>query len=349
MHYRPLIIALISTGLLAGMAYAADSPPIAVDKNATSTDADASKATQSPTYEGWLAALKKEALQKKISEATLTAALDSAVLIPRVIELDRNQPEFKLTFQEYYARVASTDRVNKARELMVEHRQLLADIEKKYGVQPQYIVALWGMETDFGRLKGNFKVIDALVTLAYDGRRSSFFRRELIEALRIIDAGHIDAANMIGSWAGAMGQTQFMPSTFTGHAVDFDGNGKINVWDSTADALASGAHYLSDSGWSHDEPWGREVRLPEKFDPIQLGFGVKKTTDEWIELGVTRLNGNALDKNALRGSLVEIDGDNKRYFLVYDNYRAVMKWNRSVLFATTAGLLGDAIAGKTED
>ena len=305
--------------------------------------------SQSPTFEGWLKAFKKEARLKGISEATLKDSLENVELLPRVIELDRNQPEFKLNFSEYYRRVASPERIAKGQEMLKEHHALLTEIEQKYGVQSRFIVALWGMETDFGRITGGFSVINALVTLAYDGRRSSFFRKELIEALKIIDAGHVDAQGMIGSWAGAMGQTQFMPSTFTGNAVDFDGDGKINVWGSRADALASGSNYLAKSGWKHTQTWGREVALPDRFNKAAIGQGVKKTVSEWSRLGVTKLNGEHLGASNLRASVIEIEGQPNRYFLIFDNYRAILKWNRSTHFATTVGLLADAIAGKQID
>lgn len=326
----------VLTAMLLSMLIAV-SPTFAADNN------------QSPTFTGWLNAFKKEARIKGISDATLNAALDDVQLLPRVIELDRNQPEFKLSFAEYYRRVANAKRIEKGQAMLKKHHELLREIEKAYGVQPRFIVALWGMETDFGRLTGGFRIVDALVTLAFDGRRSSFFRRELIEALRIIDAGHTTADGMIGSWAGAMGQTQFMPSTFTGNAVDFDGDSKINVWDSTADALASGANYLAKSGWNHTQTWGQEVALPDNFNSLQLGLGVRKTVAEWTGLGVMKINGSSLGKSNLRASVIELEGEPNRYFIIYDNYRAILKWNRSTHFATTVGLLADAIAGKRVD
>ncbi len=296
-------------------------------------------------FQAWLEALRQEALAQGISQATLDQALAGVRPIERVIKFDRNQPEFKLTFARYYSRVVSQARIEKGRRLLREHAELLARIQQRYGVQPRFLVALWGMETDFGRLTGGFRVIDALVTLAYDPRRARYFRSQLLDALRIIDQGHISADAMTGSWAGAMGQTQFMPSTFLNYAVDFDGDGRKDVWGSTADALASGANYLARSGWRGDQTWGREVRVPAGLDPTLLGLERRQGLRDWQRLGVRRIDGRDLPRRNLPASLILLDGDtdNPRYFLVYDNYRAIMRWNRSHLFAASVGLLSDQI------
>ncbi len=298
-----------------------------------------------PDFATWLEALRAEALAQGISLRTLDEALTGVKPIERVIRFDRNQPEFKLTFARYFQRVVSRARVEKGRKLLREHRALLQQIQSRYGVQPRFVVALWGMETDFGRLTGGFKVIDALVTLAYDPRRSGYFRRQLLDALRIIDQGHVRAAEMTGSWAGAMGQTQFMPSTFLRYAVDFDGDGRKDLWHSTADALASGANYLARMGWRDDQTWGREVRLPADFDPGLFGLEQRKRLSQWQALGVRRIDGRDLPRRDLLASLIQLDGDTDkpRHFLVYDNYRAIMKWNKSHHFATSVGILSDRI------
>jgi membrane-bound lytic murein transglycosylase B len=297
---------------------------------------------QNPTFQGWLNAFKKEASNSGISEATLVSALSDVKPIPRIIELDRNQPEFKLTFEQYYQRVVNKRRINKGRKLLKEHHALLADIEKKHGVQPRFIVALWGMETDFGRMTGGFKVIDALVTLAFDGRRSSFFRKQLIHALRIIDQGHVTAKKMTGSWAGAMGQTQFMPSTFANNAIDHDGDGRIDLWSNKGDALASGANYLARTGWKANQSWGVEVKLRQPLDEKLLGIKVRKNLSEWVELGVESINGKLLNAPG-KVSIVTLSGPNNRSFMVFHNYLAIMDWNKSTHFATSVGLLADAI------
>lgn len=301
---------------------------------------------QAPTFKGWLAGLKAEARAKGISEATLDAAFKGVNPIKKVVKLDRNQPEFKLTFAQYLKRVAPPFRVNRGKRMMKKHKKLLLAIQKKYGVQPRFIVALWGMETDFGRLTGGFRVINALSTLAFDGRRSQFFRAQLISALKIIDAGHITADAMQGSWAGAMGQTQFMPSTFMRHAVDFNGDGRINVWTDSGDALASGANYLSKTGWKSTQTWGREVTLPADFPKDMLELDVVKPISFWQEMGVRRVNGKDLPTRDIPASVVQLDDKTGPAYLVYDNYRAIMDWNKSKNFATAVGILSDRIGGR---
>ena len=296
-----------------------------------------------PTFKGWISGLKKEALVKGISQKTIDEALSEPKLIKRVIELDRSQPEFKLTFEQYFKKVVDKRRVDRGRKMLVKNRELLAQIEKKFGVQPRFVVALWGMETDYGRITGGFSVIDALVTLAYDGRRSAYFRKELINALMIIDQGHISAKKMIGSWAGAMGQTQFMPSTFLSYAVDFTGDGKKNVWKNRQDALASGANYLSKSGWKGTQTWGREVKLTKPVKQTSFGLEMSKPISEWSALGVVGSDGKPLADSELDASLINLDGEKGRFFLIYNNYRVIMEWNKSTSFATSVGLLADAI------
>ena len=217
-------------------------------------------------FDLWLKELRAEATSRGIRASTIEKALDGVKSIPRVIELDRKQPEFTLTFRQYMDRVVPESRIEKGRQRLRENRALLEGIGRKYGVQPRFIVAFWGIETDFGRLTGGFPVIPALVTLAYDGRRSAYFRGELLHALDILDKDHIKLESMIGSWAGAMGQTQFMPSSFVAYAVDHDGDGRKDIWNSTPDALASGANYLARHGWKGDQTWGRPVTLPGGFD-----------------------------------------------------------------------------------
>ena len=201
--------------------------------------------TESGDFATWLAALRQEANGRGIASATLDEAFADIRLIPRVIELDRNQPEFKLTFRQYMDRVVPAKRVNKGRQKFAENKDLLSKVGQRYKVQPRFVVALWGIETDFGRISGGFKVIPALTTLAFDGRRSRYFRGELMHALSIIDDGHITADKMMGSWAGAMGQSQFMPSSFVHHAVDFNGDGRRDIWTTKADVFASAANYLA--------------------------------------------------------------------------------------------------------
>ena len=300
---------------------------------------------QALSFKAWLQAFRREALAKGISEKTLDKTLpfikDPS---PKIIKFDRNQPEFKLTFKQYLDRVAPKSRIKRGKRLLKKHKKLLKSIEEKYGVQGRFLVAFWGMETDFGRLTGGFNVLDALATLAFDGRRATYFRKEFLNALRIIEAGHVEPKEMTGSWAGAMGQTQFMPSTFLSYATDFDGNGKINVWQSKADALASGANYLSSVGWHSDQTWGREVTLPENMDKNLLELEVKKPIAEWQALGVRRITGKDLPVVDIEASVIQLDDKTGKAYMVYDNYRAIMDWNKSKNFATAIGIIADRLA-----
>ncbi|MGQ0675968.1 MAG: lytic murein transglycosylase [Rhodospirillales bacterium] len=299
---------------------------------------------QPQDFQAWLKDLKAEALAAGLKRSTLDEALDGIQPIARVIELDRKQPEFVLTFREYMLRVVNDARVEKGRRLLEEHKALLEGVGRKFGVQPRFIVALWGIETDFGRLTGGFPVIAALATLAFEGRRAQFFRKELLNALRIVDQGHIRGGDMIGSWAGAMGQSQFMPSSFLSFAVDYDGDGRRDIWTTLPDVFASIANYLGKSGWNADQNWGLAVRLPEGFDAALASLEVKKPLAEWTKLGVRRADGQALPDRPVEASIVK-PGNGEDAFAVYDNYRVVMKWNRSLYFATAVGTLADRIGG----
>jgi membrane-bound lytic murein transglycosylase B len=204
-------------------------------------------------FQNWLADFKSDALSKGISQQTLNEAFASTEPIDRVIELDRKQPESTMTLEEYLQKVVSAQRISQGKELYSENRALLDQISAEYGVPGNYIVALWGIETNYGNNTGGFSIVDSLATLAYDGRRSEYFRGELINALKIIDADHIDAIDMDGSWAGAMGQCQFMPSSFLSYAVDYNHDGKRDIWNTQEDVFASIANYLHSSGWNNDE------------------------------------------------------------------------------------------------
>ena len=296
--------------------------------------------------DNWKEQLKIEAIKKGISKSTVDLAIDDFKPIKRVIELDRRQPEFTLTLDQYLKRVIPSRRIKKGRLMLAKNKKILEEIGKKYSVQPRFIVALWGIETDFGRLDGGFSVVHSLATLALDGRRSKFFRRELIRALRILDQGHINLRDMRGSWAGAMGHFQFMPSSFENFAIDYDNDGKRDIWRNKKDAFASAANYLSKSGWKSDQTWGREVRIPDGFDRTHINSKSLKRMSKWSYLGIKRANGSDLPRRNLLGALVKSkDGDNKVY-LVYSNYFTILKWNRSLYFAVAVGSLADAIVSK---
>lgn len=296
-------------------------------------------------FQAWLKELRAEASQKGISDTTLDAALTGIKPIPRVIELDRKQPEFTLTFDQYMNRVVPRSRVEKGRKKLAENKAILTEVSKKFGVPPQFLVAFWGIETDFGRVTGGFKVIDALATLAHDGRRSAFFRKELLLALQIINSGHIKADVMVGSWAGAMGQPQFMPSSFTGYAIDYDKDGRKDIWTTRADVFASAANYLSSYGWRASERWGRRIKVPEGFDPKRADLKVRKTVSGWAAEGITRADGTPLPESDLDASVILPAGAGGPAYLVYKNYRVILRWNRSHYFAMAVGRLADQIAG----
>ena len=300
--------------------------------------------TNAEEFSTWLDKLKTEAKLQGISQKTIDSSLIGIKPIPRVIQLDRKQPEFTLTFADYLKRVVSDRRIRIGKSKLKEHKELLREISSKYGVQSRYIVALWGIETDFGRITGGFPVISSLATLAYDGRRSKFFRKELLLALKIIDGGHILAKDMIGSWAGAMGQNQFMPSSFHAYAVDYDKDGSKDIWRTLPDIFASIANYLSKSGWRSDQTWGRAVSLPKKFPHKFLGRKLKKPLSEWQKLGVRKLSGQDLPKRNLLSSIIRPErGHIGPAFAIYNNYDVILKWNRSNYFATAVGILSDKI------
>ncbi len=305
---------------------------------------------QGADFAHWLDELRREALARGIRAETLDRALTGVKPIPRVIELDRHQPEFTLSFEEYLARVVPRSRVEKGRRKLAENQALLDRVAREYGVQARFIVALWAIESDFGRHGGGFSVIAALATLAYDGRRSAFFRGQLFDALTILDEGHIAPEEMRGSWAGAMGQNQFMPSSFVRFAQDYDGDGRRDIWTTKADIFASSAHYLERSGWRRDQGWGREVRLPEGFDPHLATLEIRKDLGEWQALGVRRPDGADLvadgAADGLTASLVLPEGKGGPAYLVHDNYATILKWNRSTFFAIAVGRLADAIGSR---
>lgn len=297
-------------------------------------------------FSQWVQGAKREALSKGVSQGIVDRAFaDVNSPIARIIELDRKQPEGTMTFAKYRERVISNDRIRKGREMMQTHRSELQAASARYGVPPQFIVALWGIETSYGSNTGGFGVVPALATLAYDGRRSEFFRGELMNALKILEAGHITPEAMKGSWAGAMGQNQFMPSSFNSYAVDGNGDGRRDIWTSLPDVFASSANYLSKHGWKAEERWGRAVKLPAGFSKAQASLDIKKPVSAWSAAGVTLQDGSPLPAVAgMEASIVTPDGLNGPAFIVYDNYRVIMRWNKSTYFATSVGLLADAIA-----
>ena len=297
-------------------------------------------------FRAWLDTLRNDARAKGISNATLDTALRGITPVKRIIELDRHQPEFTQTFWSYLNKRVNQRRIDIGRTLLLKHQRLLTDIHARYGVPPRYLVSFWGLETNFGTYTGGFHVIDALVTLAYDRRRANFFYTQLLGALQIIEDGHISPNAMTGSWAGAMGQMQFMPSTFIAHAVDYSGDGRKDIWQSLPDAFASAANYLSDMGWRSREIWGREVKLPSDIDLSLATMNTKKTLTTWSALGVRRADGRELPRADMQGAIVLPQGRKGPAFLVYDNFQVILRWNRSIHYAIAVGHLADRIVGR---
>ncbi len=300
---------------------------------------------QAESFRAWLDNFAVEAEAQGVSPATLRRVLPTLEPDETVIELDRKQPESRISFSAYLHNVMPPSRIEKARRVKDDYAQALRGIAAQTGVPPGVVVALWGMESSFGANMGDYRVLDSLATLAFEGRRSAFFRKEFIEALKILDEEGAEAEALQGSWAGAMGQCQFMPSTFRRFAVDYDGDGRRDIWTNDYDALASIAHYIRAEGWKAAEPWGIEVKLTQAIPQAQTGLDVRHDAAVWNKKGVRTMAGKPLKDNGLSGSLVLPDGPGGRAFLVYDNFRALMRWNRSTYFAASVGLLSDQIDG----
>lgn len=303
---------------------------------------------QSVDFHDWVGELRREALAEGIGAATFDRAFAGLAPIERVIELDRKQPEFTQTFWQYLDKRVTPERIERGRAQLADHRTLLEAVSRRYGVQPRFLVAFWALESNFGDYTGTFPAVAALATLAYDERRSSFFRQQLLALLAIIDKDGIPVdAN--SSWAGAMGQPQFIPTTYQDFAVDFDGDGKRDLWNSLPDVFGSAANYLASAGWQGNRTWGREVRLPADFDYRLTGLEIEKPLVEWQRLGVRKADGGNLPRVAIEGSIILPGGaTGGPALLVYRNFRTIMIWNRSILYAVAVGHLADRLAGQGE-
>lgn len=341
---RPAVrAALLFLPLLAALLLAPVPPAAQTDPNAPQmtpvTEPEAA------SFQAWLRDLAAEAEAMGVRRQTLDGALAGIEPIPRVLELDRRQPEFTMTLERYLGNAISDARVAEGRRLLAQHRDEIERISARFGVQPRFLVALWGLESSYGRNTGNFAVIPSLATLAYDGRRSAFFRRQLLDALVILDQQDMQVGQMIGSWAGAMGQVQFMPSTFRAYAVDGNGDGGIDIWRNRADALASAANYLSSIGWNPGQTWGRKVRLPAGFDAAQAEERVVRNLDEWQRQGIRRDDGGDLPAVDMPARVLLPAGPTGPAWLVYPNFERILNWNRSNFFGIAVGILSDRIGG----
>jgi membrane-bound lytic murein transglycosylase B len=305
-----------------------------------------------PSFSDWLDGVRAEALARSIRQEVVDGALGKIEgPLPAVIEHDVTQPETIMSLQAYISRRVRPATVRTARQMLLRHRALLNRVSNTYGVPAPIIVAVWGLESDFGHLSGHEPTVAALATLAWDSRRADFFRGELFDALIILNRGDIELEQMRGSWAGAMGQLQFLPSSYLEYAVDFDGDGRRDIWDSTADIFASIANYLNRHGWVTGQPWGRDVRVPRGPDidvPRRAGacqamrsMTIALPMRDWQRLGLRWSNGRRLARTDLPASLVS---DSSRSFLVYENYDALLSYNCSHAYALSVGLLADRIA-----
>lgn len=296
------------------------------------------------SFRDFLADVGAEARQDGVSAETLRRAFAGIRPNDKVLQLDRRQAEFTLTWDQYRDGRITQQRVDRGRQAFAQNRELLDAIAARFQVNPRVIVAVWGLETSYGGFTGSFNTIEALATLAWDGRRAAFFRAELLAALRILDKGDVAPERMRGSHAGAMGHPQFMPTSFERLAVDFDGDGRRDIWDDRVDALASIANYLARSGWREDERWGREVLLPSGFDPLQAGRDKMRPLAEWVGLGIAAADGTPLPALPMDTAILLPSGAGGQAFAVYQNFNVIRRYNPSDYYALVVGLLSDRVA-----
>jgi membrane-bound lytic murein transglycosylase B len=342
---------------LVGVAAQGPAPPVTVPVPVEGARGDSIPPPAEPrTFEDFLLEIRTEALARGIGQGTLDAALTGLVPEPVVVARDRAQPEATLSLDQYAARRTGTRTVATGRSELRRHAGVLGLVEASYGVPPAIVIAVWGLESNYGRFTGTYPTIKALATLAFDGRRP-LFRRELLQALAILERGDVGVDRLKGSWAGAMGQPQFMPSSYMEHAVDFDGDGRADIWASTPDVFGSMANYLRNAGWASDLRWGREValsaatraRVEDRVPMRREGCrALRELTEprplkDWSSLGVTLPGGDRLPSADVNASLVRGE---RRHFLVYPNYEALLSYNCSNAYAVSVGLLADKIAIK---
>jgi lytic murein transglycosylase len=295
-------------------------------------------------YDAWIASFRGRAIGQGISATTLDRALQEAGYLPDVVERDRSQTEFTRSLEDYLAIAASDERVSKGRANASRQAGTLNAIEATYGVPTDVVTAVWGLESMYGERRGDIHVIASTSTLAYDGRRGPFFEQQLMAALRILQRGDTTPARMTGSWAGAMGHTQFIPTSYLAYAVDFTGDGRADIWDDNpADALASTAAYLQRSGWQAGQPWGLEVRLPAGFNTGNAGRGNRRDAGTWNGMGITDMNGRALPPGS--AAILIPAGPSGPAFAVYRNFDVILRYNNAENYALGVGHLSDRIAG----
>ena len=321
----------------------------------TLTVMEGAEASSKGDFRTWVKGVRVEALQLGIRSEVVEDLLSNVQLNRRVIRSDRSQAEFKLTLKTYRQRVITPTNISVGRKKASKHHDLLKAVALRYGVQPRFILAIWGIETRYGAVEANVPLISSLATLAYDARRSKFFRKQLLDTMRMVNKGYIDANSLFGSWAGAMGQPQFMPSSYLAFAQDFDGDGRRDIWKNEGDVFASIANYLAQHGWNSKTTWGRRVQAPTSL-LVSLGnpsrraapgcrakTSARKKLKEWQDLGVRRTDATDLPNANLSAALVLPDGQKGEAYLVYGNYAAIMAYNCAHLYAITVGMLADRI------
>jgi membrane-bound lytic murein transglycosylase B len=296
-----------------------------------------------PGFERWVAAFRPRAEARGIRRETLDGAFRGMGFLPGVIERDRNQTEFRRTLEDYLAIAASEERVRNGQAMLARHAGLLSEIDARFAVEPHVVVAIWGLESSYGERRGSVPVISALATLAYDGRRGTFFESQLLAALRILQNGDIEPERMTGSWAGAMGHTQFIPTSYLAYAVDFRGDGRRDIWsDDPTDALASAAAYLARSGWRRGQPWGLEVQTPEG---VATGRTTTRSTSEWTRLGVRDMDGRGVPDHG-QATILRPAGPGGPAFMVFHNFTVIRRYNNAESYAIGIGHLSDRLLGR---
>ncbi|OAZ91628.1 murein transglycosylase [Halomonas sp. G11] len=339
--YKKLTIASVSATFGMTAVLLLSPPALANQQLMTEVDAQVAEDIQHESFSQWRDAFRRYAKDQGISEATLREAFDQVRYRERIIELDRYQPEFVRPIWEYLDTAVSSTRINNGQDRLAEHRRTAEQMEQRYGVPAEIIVAIWGIESNYGSNFGDFSTLEALATLAFDGRRQQFAREELLAALRIIQQGDIAAEQMRGSWAGAMGHTQFIPTSFEAYAVDGDGDNRRDIWKSIPDVMASTANYLARAGWQPGQPWGVEVNLPADYDYAQTG---RRDSQAWAEQGVEAVSGE-LPRFDSADIIVPAGADGPA-FLVGPNFRAILRYNNATSYALAVATLSDAIAGR---
>ena len=296
------------------------------------------------SYPSFLRTIAGEARSLGISRSVLDVALSLDQPNTKVLALDRHQPEFQLSWNAYRRRVLTPHKIQAARAAYRDRLSLLTKIWKRFRVDPRIVVGIWGLESNYGSRSGSFGVVDALATLTFDGRRRSFFHLQLMDALRILQQGDIESAHMIGSYAGAMGQPQFMPTSYLHYAVDEDGDGRRDIWSSEADVFASISNYLAKNGWVAGAPWGQPVTKPPDFDTLRAQRHPVQSLDYWMRMGIRRLDGNSFSRTDVSARLLLPDGAGGEAFVAYENFEVVRRYNPSDFYALAVGLLGSATA-----